>query len=275
MSGGYANWASGSWSNVSGGRNSCATGNNAAVGGGCQNCAIGANSFIGGGWYNRATGNCSVVAGGCNGTASGNYSFLGSGEGNTSSGQHAALVGGVFNQATNTRTFVGGGQANCATATWASVLGGYYNVACHSYSNVMGNAITSGATNTTYVNALAKQSGTFRIHHPDPSKTACKYLQHSFVEAPTRGTNLYDFDVTTINCTGSVTLPDYYKFLNENDRVFVSPKNHFGAGYGVVDSCQTCLTVYSNCDGDFNVLLMGVRKDIDALNGWTGVEVWK
>jgi hypothetical protein len=145
----------------------------------------------------------------------------------------------------------------------------------HNCSFIIGANLVSGAGGTTYVNAITKQSGTFRINHPDPAKTCTKYLQHSFVEAPTRGTNLYDYSVTTVNNTGSIELPSYYKFLNENDRIFVAPKNHFGAAYGIMDSCQTCVTVYSNQDGEYNVLIMGVRKDIDALNGWTGIEVWK
>ena len=70
-------------------------------------------------------------------------------------------------------------------------------------------------------------------------------------------------------------LSHYYKFLNENDQVWVSPKNHFGSAYGIVDSCQSCVGITSNCDGEYNVLVIGTRKDIDAKNGFLGVEIWK
>jgi hypothetical protein len=106
-------------------------------------------------------------------------------------------------------------------------------------------------------------------------KNATKYLNHSFVESPTRGDNIYRYKVTTCNFQASLALPDYYKFLNENDQVWVSPICHFGSGYGIVDSCQTCVSFTSNCDGDYNVLIIGTRKDEDAMLGWRGIETWK
>jgi hypothetical protein len=168
-----------------------------------------------------------------------------------------------------------GGLNNTMSAQLGGILGGYGNTASNLYSFIVGTALTTSANNTTYLNALSKTSGTFRINHPDPSKTACKYLQHSFVESPTRGDNIYRYSVTTCNCTATVTLPDYYKFLNENDQVWVNPVNHFGSAYGTIDSCQTCISITSNCDGQYNVLVIGTRKDIDAVNGWLGIEVWK
>jgi hypothetical protein len=55
----------------------------------------------------------------------------------------------------------------------------------------------------------------------------------------------------------------------------VTAKDHFGNAYGIMDVGQTCVDFVSNQDGDYNVLIIGTRKDIDAKNGWTGVEVWK
>lgn len=38
---------------------------------------------------------------------------------------------------------------------------------------------------------------------------------------------------------------------------------------------QTQVNFCSNCDGEYNVLIIGTRKDIDARNSFTGVEVEK
>jgi hypothetical protein len=115
-------------------------------------------------------------------------------------------------------------------------------------------------------------SGTFRIHHPNPEKTCSKYLLHSFVESPTEGDNIYRYEIETLNCSASLDLPDYFKFLNKNEQVWVSPKNHFGSAYGVVDKEQTCVSFCSNCDGLYNVLIIGTRKDECAIKAWKGVE---
>jgi hypothetical protein len=154
-------------------------------------------------------------------------------------------------------------------------MGGCSNSVTNNKSFVIGSNLSSSVACQTKVNVLAKASGTFEISHPDPDKNATKYLNHSFVESPTRGDNIYRYKVTTCNCQTSLALPDYYKFLNENDQVWVSPVCHFGSAYGVVDSCQTCVSFTSNCDGDYNVLIIGTRKDKDAHLGWRGVETWK
>jgi hypothetical protein len=170
---------------------------------------------------------------------------------------------------------IAGGKGNTISSCYGSILGGCNNCNNQPRANIIGSGLTTSAACTTYTNALSKASGTFRISHPDPSKTASKYLQHSFVESPTRGDNIYRYTITTLNCAASVELPDYYKFLNENDQVWISPKNHFGSAYGIVNSCQSCVGITSNCDGEYNVLVIGTRKDIDAKNGWLGVEIWK
>ena len=155
---------------------------------------------------------------------------------------------------------------------------GYYNV------HIIGSNITAGANNTAYVNNLCasadvnitgnltKGSGSFRIPHPDPEKTCSKYLLHSFVESPTEGDNIYRYEIETLNCSASLDLPDYFKLLNKNEQVWVSPKNHFGSAYGVVDKEQTCVSFCSNCDGQYNVLIIGTRKDEVAVKAWKGVE---
>lgn len=121
---------------------------------------------------------------------------------------------------------------------------------------------------------ISKRAGTFEIPHPDPAKTGTHVLRHSFVESPTRGDNIYRFRVSTVAKLATVTLPDYWKHLNEDPQVWVSAVTGFGRGYGVLDSGSTQITVTVDTDGDYNVLLIGTRKDEDAVRGFDelGVE---
>jgi hypothetical protein len=123
--------------------------------------------------------------------------------------------------------------------------------------------------------SLSKYSGCFSIPHPDPAKNSTHNLQHSFVESPTEGDNIYRWQVQTTACANVITLPTYYRFLNKNDMVWVSPYKNFGSAYGEVTADQCCLIVCSNQDGCYNVLLIGTRKDEHAASMWTGPEVLK
>jgi hypothetical protein len=122
----------------------------------------------------------------------------------------------------------------------------------------------------TFSGTVAKSSGSFRIVHPDPAKSATKDLWHSFVESPNEGDNIYRWQVETTNCTNIIILPDYYRHLNKDDMVWVSPYKNFGSAYGEVTADQCCLIICSNSDGCYNVLLIGTRKDPAATNAWTG-----
>ena len=134
---------------------------------------------------------------------------------------------------------------------------------------------TKSYCNFNVCGSLSKASGCFSIPHPDPSKNSTHNLQHSFVESPTEGDNIYRWQVDTSNCASVITLPSYYRHLNKNDMVWVSPYKNFGAAYGEVTADQCCLIVCSNQDGCYNVLLIGTRKDEHAENTWTGPEVLK
>ncbi len=70
-----------------------------------------------------------------------------------------------------------------------------------------------------------------------------------------------------------MNLPDYFKFLNENPQVWVTPKNGFGIGYGVVNDDLTKVTIFANQDMEYNILIIGTRKDEDAIKGWNGIEI--
>ena len=85
---------------------------------------------------------------------------------------------------------------------------------------------------------LSKTSGTFTIKHPDPAKSGSMALQHSFVESPTRGDNIYTYVVSSSadNQTVVTDLPSYWEFLNENPRMWIQAKGMFAQAYGEVSS---------------------------------------
>ena len=128
---------------------------------------------------------------------------------------------------------------------------------------------TGGAVNIP--GSLSKGSGCFLIPHPDPEKEARMNLSHSFVESPTEGDNIYRWQVSTQSGKTIIELPSYYKHLNKNDMVWVSPYRHFGSAYGEVTADQCCVIICSNEDGQYNILLIGTRKD-KHVRGWKGVE---
>ena len=84
--------------------------------------------------------------------------------------------------------------------------------------------------------SLTKASGTFKIDHPNPCKSATHNLQHSFVESPTAGDNLYRFEVEIgEDLEGEIILPEYYRYLNENSQVWVNPMDNLGRAFGIVN----------------------------------------
>jgi len=132
---------------------------------------------------------------------------------------------------------------------------------------ICGDVYVTGTTNDT-------SGKVFKILHPDPSKSKGTYLKHTMLESPTAGDNLYRWTVEVINRKAIINLPDYYNFLNKDDMVWVYPVEHFGSAYGVVDKNQEILTVYADSDGEYNVLLIGTRKDKYATDSWQGPEIY-
>ena len=132
---------------------------------------------------------------------------------------------------------------------------------------------TARATTLIATGNLSKGSGTFTIPHPNPSKSDTHKLQHSFVESPTRGDNLYRWRKKLVKGSNTVDLPDYYKYLNENDMVWVNPVGHFGRAYGEVNESQTQINIEAEIDGEYNILCIGTRKDEIAVTNFEGVEI--
>ena len=175
-------------------------------------------------------------------------------------------------------TSMGSAQSSCiqSSTSYSTIAGGRNNTICTArlMVSVIGSYRTASANYTTYAEGVNKGGGTFGIVHPDPSKKATRNLYHSFVEAPTEGENIYRYKIETCNCTATLDLPSYYKFLNKNDHVSVTASNHFGSAYGIIDNTQSFVTFTSDTDGQYDVLIIGTRKDRDV-NGYGGVERYK
>ena len=88
-------------------------------------------------------------------------------------------------------------------------------------------------------------------------------LRHACIEAPTRGTNIYEYqlEATEPNQTTEVALPSYFKHINGRPRVYVSAENVFSGCYGKVNENLTHAIIQTEKPGIFNVMVTGVRKD--------------
>jgi hypothetical protein len=304
MGGGYTNRLEGYCGVLIGGACNSVCGNNFANilnGGYCNSIKQGGYSFIGGGCSNMiGCTNMSAcfnnVIGGAKAYVDGQFGFVGNSADcgvfsncaniiacNTYGG---SILNGVNNQVCGSfmmgcKNFFGtilGGCSNTVTCNYGLAFGcGAYSGG--NYTTAIGCGIYGFSGCTMYVNnmcvcgTLSKMSGSFKIPHPDPVKAeAGKFLKHSFVESPTAGDNIYRFKVSTTNLSATIELPDYYKFLNENDQVWISPVGHFGIAYGNVNEDQTAVDVASNEDGEYNVLVIGTRKDKVAKEYWNGIE---
>ena len=90
-----------------------------------------------------------------------------------------------------------------------------------------------------------------------------KMLRHACIEAPTRGTNIYEYqlEATEPNQTTKIALPSYFKHINGRPRVYVTPKNVLSTCCGDVDEELIHAIILTEKPGIFNVMVTGVRKD--------------
>jgi len=138
-----------------------------------------------------------------------------------------------------------------------------------------------GGTGTLYIQGnldisgtLSKAAGSFLIPHPDPAKNSTHMLRHCFVEAPTRGDNLYRWTLTTTNREAVQPLPSYSPFLNEGWHFYVNPVASLGQGYVVLAEDERSFRLIVSEDGTYHVLGVATRKDAAAKAFFdeTGVE---
>jgi len=199
----------------------CCTCNSVIIGGinhrirACNDTVFACNDAIGGGDFN-------YIDNACNGAIVGGY--------------NNGIFGSIVNPA------IGGGSGNIAYASNSAIAGGYYNQTCGNRS-VAYNYYSVAFANETAVVGISKYTDNFHIEHPDPAKKDTHYLIHRTIESPSKGENIYRFQVNTCNCQATLQLPSYYKFLNCNDYVSISPTNHFGNGYGVMSQDQSQIDI--------------------------------
>jgi hypothetical protein len=129
----------------------------------------------------------------------------------------------------------------------------------------------NGGTSTLYVQGdvnvsgfVSKAGGSFLIPHPDPAKNSTHMLRHCFVEAPTRGDNLYHWTLTTTNRVAEQVLPSYSPFLNEGWQFYVNPVASLEQGYVVLAEDERSFRLLVTEDGTYHVLGVATRKDAAA-----------
>ena len=117
-----------------------------------------------------------------------------------------------------------------------------------------------------YVSAQRGGPKTFVIPHPEYEG---KMLRHACLEAPTRGTNVYEyqFEATEENQTTTIPLPSYFKHINGRVRVYVSAGKgeEWSGRRGKVNEELTAAIIKTEKPGIFYVMVTGVRKDPEAV----------
>jgi len=107
---------------------------------------------------------------------------------------------------------------------------------------------------------------TFIIPHPEHEG---KMLRHACLEAPTRGTNVYEYQITTTedNQTTEIALPSYFKHINGQPKVYVysGAGSQWGSSRGYMNDEHTKAIIETEKTGMYNVMVTGVRKDPAAV----------
>ena len=88
--------------------------------------------------------------------------------------------------------------------------------------------------------------------------------------------NIYRWEIDIDDTLqGEIILPEYYRYLNKNSQVWVNPVNNLGRAFGIVNLSATKVKITTSDPGKFNILVIGTRKDKEAVKAWKGVEVKK
>jgi hypothetical protein len=115
-----------------------------------------------------------------------------------------------------------------------------------------------------YISAQRGGPKTFVIPHPEHRG---KMLRHACLEAPTRGTNIYEYQIAVDEDNGTtvIDLPCYFKYLNKRPMVYITPQSHLSRYNGYVNEELTKVIVETEKKGIFNILITGIRKDKTAV----------
>jgi hypothetical protein len=161
VGGGNNNCANDSYATVSGGSQNSASCYGSTVGGGAYNCASCFGSTVGGGTYNCANATRSTIGGGFNNREYGYNATIGGGKTNYISGQGSTVSGGGQNRVLSNYSVVGGGNSNKVCGCWSGILGGVSNTirSVDACSFIIGNFLTSTASNYTFVNNICNVGG--------------------------------------------------------------------------------------------------------------------
>jgi len=154
---------------------------------------------------------------------------------------------------------------------FSGVSGNYGGISTFSISSVNGNA--------TFLGALSKGSGSFRISHPLPEKTDTHYLYHSFIEGP-QADLIYRGHAQLVNGTASVNIDEAarmsegtFEALCTNVCCFTSNESDWTAVRGSVSG--NILTIEAQdptSTADVCWMVVGERKDQHMLDtDWTDV----
>jgi hypothetical protein len=234
------------------------------------------------GWLSAASGYNSFAGGGgqsINSTfitpiASGDYSFA-FGSGAVASGKYAFATGfhttasaeGAVAMGTNIAV---SGKGSFGIGLTKGITGASNTITKNHVMAIMNGKVGIGTVDpadTLTVDGSFSVTGSksFNIPHPDPVKERGGWhLRHSTVESPSRGDNLYRWEVEVKEKEGVIVLPEYFKYLNENIQIWVSPNGHFGRAYAEADTGLNAITVKADADGLYNILAIGTRKDKTA-----------
>ena len=179
--------------------------------------------------------------------------------GSTSSSSGAVTIAGGCG--ITEKLYVGNNMTSGGNITGANIVAVSTTAASSTSTGALRVAGGVGIAGACYIGgALTKGSGSFLIPHVDPAKQGWQ-LRHCFVESDTRGDNIYRRKVVTEDKKAIIKLPEYFKFLNENPMIFISPVNILGVGRGDVNDELTQVDIRVSEDGEYNVLIIGTRKD--------------
>ena len=154
--------------------------------------------------------------------------------------------------------------------------------AAHSTVNVSVQSDTAQVASITNNGALTKASGSFRIPHPHPSKTATHDLVHSFVESNRAGL-VYDGEVDLVAGAATIDMDELvgmtsgtWVLLTRDPHVFTSNETGWSPVRGTVSGATLTIECQDNTSTDtVSYMVVAERQDAHmttAETDWTDEE---